>query len=148
MAAQKKSVKAKKEYPLAHLLEKDPTPVMENFADWIEDQTGYEVDRRSVALAGTLRMVFQKSPENQADLEERRQAAEDKKAARLERQEARAAKVAQEAKAAKTAKPAAKAPAKAPATKAAPAKRTPAAKAAATTKAAPRRRRPAADDDI
>jgi hypothetical protein len=41
--------------------DKPITTTMEAFAAWLEEVTGYEVDERSVALGGTLRMDFQKS---------------------------------------------------------------------------------------
>jgi hypothetical protein len=40
---------------------KDVTPTMAAFAEWLQAETGYEVDVKSVALAGSLRMDFQKS---------------------------------------------------------------------------------------
>lgn len=123
---------AVKEYPLAHLVEKDITPKMQTFADWLRDQTGYDVDDRSVALAGTQRMLFQKSEENQEALAKQRAASEAAKAAREQARENKAA-----AKAEPKAKPAPKAPA---------GKTAAAAKAA--PKPAPRRRRAAADDDL
>jgi membrane protein involved in colicin uptake len=40
---------------------KEITPTMAAFADWLKAETGVDVDARSVALAGSLRMDFQKS---------------------------------------------------------------------------------------
>lgn len=40
--------------------EKPITDTMSEFAAWLKDVTGYKVDPRSVSLAGTLRMDFQK----------------------------------------------------------------------------------------
>lgn len=136
-----------------------PTRIQE-FADWLTRETGYEVDPRSVYLGSALRGTFQKSDENQERIAaraqeiidqaaareqaklDRAQAKADREAARAakaeEREQAKAAKAA-EAKAAPAAKKApAKAAAKAPAAKTAAAKKAPA-KAAAT----PSRRRPA-----
>ncbi len=39
----------------------DITPTMAAFAEWLQNETGYEVDARTVALAGTLRSQFQAS---------------------------------------------------------------------------------------
>lgn len=64
-------------------LDKAPTPLQEHFAEWIQDKTGYEPNdvedfATGVQLATALRMEFQRSPENQQRLEERRAAAEEK----------------------------------------------------------------------
>jgi len=80
--------------PRAALAEKDPTPLHENFANWLTRETGYEVDLKTVQLAAVLRGAFQKSEENQADLEQRRAAAEQRVAAREERAQERATKAA------------------------------------------------------
>lgn len=105
--------------PRADLIEKEPTPLQKRFIRYIKRETGYDVDVTTVVLFQSLRTPFQKSDENQADLEARRAAA--------------AAKEAE----AEQPKPAKKAPAKkAPAKKAAPAKR-PAKKVAATKAAKP-----------
>jgi hypothetical protein len=44
--------------------DKDITPTMEDFHEWLEQEVGIELDLRSVALGGTLRMEFQKSQFN------------------------------------------------------------------------------------
>lgn len=44
---------------LTRYAEKDITDAMSQYADWLTEATGYKVDPRSVALAGTLRMQFQ-----------------------------------------------------------------------------------------
>ncbi|PNG96568.1 hypothetical protein [Streptomyces malaysiensis] len=60
---------------------KAPTALHEAFAQWIYEQTGFRPDLKSVQLAVALRMDYQASPENQADLAERkRKAAAAKKA--------------------------------------------------------------------
>ena len=46
---------------------KDITPTMEAFAEWLRAETGYEVDARTVALAGSLRSDFQSSEFWKAD---------------------------------------------------------------------------------
>lgn len=63
----------------AHLAEKDPTPLHQNYADWLKFTTGAEIDVKTLQLATSLRHVFQRSPENQEDLERRRKDAENKK---------------------------------------------------------------------
>jgi hypothetical protein len=40
---------------------KEITPTMVAFAEWLAQETGYEVDARTVYLAGSLRGDFQKS---------------------------------------------------------------------------------------
>jgi hypothetical protein len=40
---------------------KEITPTMVAFHEWLQNETGLELDARSVALAGSLRMDFQKS---------------------------------------------------------------------------------------
>ena len=43
------------------------TPTMEAFAEWLTKETGYAVDARTVALAGSLRSDFQASESWKAD---------------------------------------------------------------------------------
>lgn len=135
VAGRRKGTKG--EPPRANYAEKAVPTVIQNFAEYLTAQTGYEVDLRSVYLGSALRGEFQKSPENQkriadraAEIEreraERAQKAEERAAAKAEREAARAAKAAEpkESKAkAATAKaaPAKKAPTKTAAAKAAPA---------------------------
>ena len=154
-------VKKAGEPKLASYADKTITPVMQDFSDWIEQETGYKVDPMSVQLGSALRGIFQKSDFNQeriARRAEERAAEEQAKLDRAaEREEARAAKEQAKAEraAAKAAAPAktatkapvkasAKTPAKAPAKTAA---AKPAAKASAkpTAKVTPlaSRRRPA-----
>lgn len=157
-------VKKAGEAPKAALADKDITPVISEFVSYIEAQTGYKVDPLSVQLGSSLRADFQKSPENQARIEARKQeildeasAREQKRAERAERKAAREAAAKEKAAQPKAEK---KAPAAKPAAKAAPAKKAvaakPAAKAAAkpaakTVAAKPSARRrpakPAAGDD-
>jgi len=49
------------ETPLAAYAGKEITETIREYAAWLTEQTGYEVDLRTVALAGTLRDKFQKS---------------------------------------------------------------------------------------
>jgi hypothetical protein len=49
-----------------------PTALHEAFAEWLFIQTGVKVDLKSVQLACSMRMDFQASPENQADLAKRK----------------------------------------------------------------------------
>jgi hypothetical protein len=78
-APEPEEIEEEKDY--STYLEKEPTPLQEHFAEWIQDKTGYEPNdaddfATGVQLATALRMEFQRSPENQARLEERRAAAE------------------------------------------------------------------------
>jgi len=151
---------AKKGEPThANYVEKAIPTRIQEFADWLTRETGFEVDARSVYLGSALRGTFQKSDENQERISARQQEILDQAAAReqakidreqakVAREAARAAKAEEKAAAAAAAKaeaaaaPKAAPAKKAPAAKAAPAKRTPAAKAA-PAKATPARRRPA-----
>src|SRR3546814_18949079 len=72
------------------LVDKDPTELHERFADWLVEKTGYEdIDQKSVQLACALRIDFQRSPENQELLAEKRTNAEKREQEREERREAR-----------------------------------------------------------
>lgn len=57
----------------------EPTELHKAFAAWLEEQTGVKVDLKTVQLATTMRMDFQRSDENQAHLAERKAAAKAKK---------------------------------------------------------------------
>ena len=46
---------------------KEITPTMEAFAEWLTKETGYAVDARTVALAGSLRNDFQASESWKSD---------------------------------------------------------------------------------
>lgn len=64
------------------LAAKDPSTLHENFAAWLEEQTGYKVDLKTVQLVASLRHDFQRSDANQKDLAKRRaEAAKKAKAA-------------------------------------------------------------------
>ena len=150
---QGRRVKTAGEPPLARYAEIEPTTLQESFADWLTKNTGYAVDAQSVALATALRGEFQKSPENQADLKARREAAAEAKAAKEQRIADRKAKAAEEAakpkKAAKVVEEAEEEEDEAPVVKKPVAKRAPTAAAkakvaAATAAAKPKRRRTAA----
>jgi hypothetical protein len=71
------------------LAAKAPTQLHEDFAEWIFIQTGVRPDLKTVQLVTVLRMDFQASPENQAKLAERKQAAAAKKKASAERKKAK-----------------------------------------------------------
>lgn len=148
--------KAAGEPALASYADKTITPVMQDFADFLTEQTGYKVDPMSVQLGSALRGTFQKSQFNQDRIAKRAEEREAEEAAKIQRAADReAARVAKEqdkadkaaareaaakekAAAPKAAKPAAKpAATKAPA-KGAAAK--PAAKTAKVTALASRRR--------
>lgn len=134
---------AKKGEPThANFVEKNIPTRMQEYVDWLERETGYAVDARSVYLGSSLRGTFQKSDENQERIAARAQEIEDQRAAKeqrkLDRIEAKAAKEAAKAEKAAAAKAA---PAEKAAPKKAPAKT--AAKKAPAKAATPSRRRPA-----
>ena len=110
------------EAPYAHLADADIKTMYQEFADWLEEQTGVEMDVRTVQISNILRRQFQQSDVNQARMASRREERDALLAEREQRKSQRDANKAERegAKAAKT-----KTPAKAPAGK-------PAAKAAAT----------------
>lgn len=119
--------------PKADLLDREPTAMHTSYADWITEQTGYEVDAKSIQLGTLLRGEYQKSDVNQALMASRAEeraaeaeAREQKKEEREAAKEEKAAKAAEKKAAAKEAKSAEKPAAK----KAAPAKKAPAAKKA------------------
>lgn len=61
------------EFPLAHLLDKDPSEVHNRFVEWINDQTGEDVaDPKTVQLVISQWQKFQKTPEQQAYTAERK----------------------------------------------------------------------------
>lgn len=66
-----------------------PTALHESFAAWLTEQTGVEVDLKTVQLVTIFRMDFQASPENQADLKARKEAAAAKRKGAAERKKAR-----------------------------------------------------------
>lgn len=131
----------------------EPTDLHRNFAAWLKEQTGVDVDLKTVQLACSMRMDFQKSEENQDHLADRKQAAAAKKAkaaadkkARLEKQlAALQAELAKETAPVQPASKPAPAAKKATPSKAADKPATPPAKATETpAKRAPRTRRQAA----
>ena len=71
------------------LAAKAPTQLHQDFAEWLFIQTGVKVDVKSVQLACSFRMDFQASPENQANLAERKAAAAAKKKASAANKKAR-----------------------------------------------------------
>lgn len=75
----------------------EPTELHKQFADWLKEKTGVDVDLKTVQLVTTMRMDFQSSEENQAALKERKAAAakkaEEAKAKRLAKLEAELAKL-------------------------------------------------------
>ncbi len=74
----------------AHYAEKEATPTMQAYAEWLTRETGYAVDVQSVVLASWLRGEFQKSAENQTRWEQ-------SKAQKAEEAEARKARAAERA---------------------------------------------------
>lgn len=83
--------------------DREPSALHENFRDWIEETTGYDADLKTVQLAASLRIKFQKSEVNQEDLKARKAAAEAKIGSRAEAAEARAIAAAERAEAKKKA---------------------------------------------
>lgn len=79
---------------LAHYADREATPTMQAYAEWLTRETGYAVDVQSVVLASWLRGEFQKSEENQRRIA-------DAKTRKSEEAEARAAKRAEREAAAK-----------------------------------------------
>lgn len=69
----------------ANYAEKEATPTMQAYADWLTRETGYAVDVQSVVLASWLRGEFQKSEENQRRIAEATNAREQAKQERAER---------------------------------------------------------------
>ncbi|MFC8266995.1 hypothetical protein ACFUIZ_14900 [Streptomyces cinereoruber] len=53
----------------------EPTDLHRNFAAWLKEQTGVDVDLKTVQLVCSMRMDFQRSEENQNDLQARKTAA-------------------------------------------------------------------------
>lgn len=123
--ATKTKAKAKKTAERADLVEKEPTQLHSDFTAYIQEQTGYEADEKSVQLATILRMDFQKSDANQARLQAAKSAREQVAQERAERAEARKAAKAEKTEAKSAKKSTAKAPEKKAAGKA-PAKKAPA----------------------
>lgn len=64
--------------------DRDPSPLHESMAAWLEETTGYKPDLKTVQLVASLRIKYQRSEQNQEDLAARRKAAEDKVKAREE----------------------------------------------------------------
>lgn len=97
-----------KVYPKADVAAKAPTDLHKNMAKWLLETTGYEPDLKTVQLVCSMRMEFQASDANQADLAARRAAAIKKQEERVAKAKAaaakaveRAEKLAKQAKAAK-----------------------------------------------
>lgn len=59
---------------------KEPSDLHRNFAAWLQEQTGVEVDLKTVQLVASLRHDFQRSDANQKDLQARRNQATTKAA--------------------------------------------------------------------
>jgi hypothetical protein len=87
----------------------EPTELHKAFAKWIEEQTGFAPDLKTVQLVTTMRMDFQRSDENQTALKTRKsdaaKKADEVKAKRLAKLEAELAKLKGEAVEQDAAKP-------------------------------------------
>jgi hypothetical protein len=107
----------------------EPTDLHRNFAKWLKDNTGVDVDLKTVQLACAMRMDFQRSEDNQADLAARKAAAANKaeaaKRIKREKLEAQLAKIQAELEdKPKADEPKVEAPVETPAPKATPSRRT------------------------
>jgi len=87
----------------------EPTDLHKQFADWLKEKTGVDVDLKTVQLVTVMRMDFQKSEENQTALAARKAnaatKAEEAKARKLAKLEAELAKLKGGADTADEAKP-------------------------------------------
>lgn len=87
--------KAAQALPNKAVADKAPSKLHENMAKWLEETTGVKPDLKTVQLVCSLRMEFQASDVNQADLAARREAA----AKKLQDRVANAQKAAEKAQA-------------------------------------------------
>ena len=69
----------------AHYAEKEATPTMQAYAEWLTRETGYAVDVQTVVLASWLRGEFQKSDENQTRIAEAKTRKSEQAKARADR---------------------------------------------------------------
>jgi hypothetical protein len=88
----------------AAIMDREPTDLHKNFVQWIEEETGYKADLKSVQIAASLRIKFQRSELNQADLAARKERSAAELIARQERKAAAEAKLAEKADEVKVAK--------------------------------------------
>lgn len=119
--------------PLAHRVPAEVSALINTYAAWIEEQTGYKADPMSVYLGSQLRGTFQKGEANQARIA---QAAKDRAARDAAKATAKAAREAAAAPKAAEAKPAPKATPKAAPKKVAPKRPTKAGSTIATAEGA------------
>jgi sRNA-binding protein len=75
--------------PLAHRVPTEVTDLINTYAEWLTEQTGYKVDPMSVYLGSQLRGTFQKGEANQARIA---QAAKDRAAQAAAKATAKAAR--------------------------------------------------------
>ncbi|MGN7187258.1 hypothetical protein [Microbacterium enclense] len=81
----------------ARYAEKEATPTMQAYAEWLTRETGYAVDVKSVLLASWLRGEFQKSEDNQARITSAKTRKAEEAEARAARRAEREAKAAERA---------------------------------------------------
>lgn len=79
------------EFPLAYLLDKDPSEVHHRFCEWIDEQTGEKelIDPKSVQFVISQWQKFQKTPEQQKFTKAKKAASAETAAARDAAREAR-----------------------------------------------------------
>lgn len=68
-----------------YLADKAPTTLHTEMAAWLTDVTGVKVSAKQAQIVAVLRLEFQRSPVNQANLAARRAAAAQRKAASLKK---------------------------------------------------------------
>jgi len=54
------------DYELGHYMDKEPSKVHENFAEYVGEMVGYDADIKTIQLVIALYQKFQKTPEQQA----------------------------------------------------------------------------------
>lgn len=82
---------ADNDQPFAYLVDKAPTSLHENYAAWLQEQTGMELSERDIKMIQMVcvtRNAFQKSDANQSDLSARKQAWQAAQNTRAKQQEA------------------------------------------------------------
>jgi hypothetical protein len=76
------------EYELGHYMDKEPSQVHENFAEYVSEMVGYEADIKTIQLVIALYQKFQKTPEQQKFNADKKAASAEAAAARAEKRAA------------------------------------------------------------